>query len=180
MGGGGPSPIWQRLAVAAAVIVIGVEVAVIATRGTPQTAAPGGATAAAENPVPTSTSTTVHRAPVSKAAARARAATTTVAASPPTTTVANGPGTITYTLAAAATVTVSAKSDSWIEVRPAAGGPILHIGTLTAGQSRSYPTPVWIRTGNPAALTVTAGTAPLPVPDNRGPIDVIVTTTGGR
>ncbi|MCU4187262.1 DUF4115 domain-containing protein [Acidiferrimicrobium sp. IK] len=155
---------------AAALLLVGIEVAALATRGNPQ--APARAVAS------TGTSTTT--ALTTSSVVGSPATTTTLVVSPPTTTVVNGAGTITYILNAAATVTVSAKSDSWIEVRTTAGGTVLHTGTLLAGQTRSYPTPIWIRTGKPAALTVTADGARLSVPDDRGPIDVIVTIPADR
>jgi hypothetical protein len=104
---------------------------------------------------------------------------TTVPRSPPsatTTTVAPpvlAPGSVTYTLPVRTRVTVAATGDCWVEARPQAGGPVLSVLTLSAGQSETFPAPVWLRLGDPDTVSVTAGSLVLQKPTD-GSGDVIV------
>lgn len=67
------------------------------------------------------------------------------------------PGSVTYTLPAGTTLTVTATVDCWVEARAGAGGKVLSAGTLLAGRSEQFVTPVWIRFGNPGSVKVTVG-----------------------
>jgi hypothetical protein len=96
---------------------------------------------------------------------------------PPPTTPAIGspvaaPGSLTYTMAAGTTIKVVASNPCWIELRPAAGGPVTRVTTLQAGQTLSLPSPLWMRMGNPANVHVTAGTTALQLPT--GPGDLVI------
>lgn len=167
----GSSRVAVRLAIFVLAVVVVGEVAAVVLRSPSSSGGQSvtvGAAASAESApgAPTTTAAPSSTAPSTTAVA--------VAATTPTTTVVRAPGTITYTLTGSPSVTVAATSDSWIEVRTQMGAPIIWLGTLAAGQSKTYPAPVWIRTGNPAALTVTADGTPLAVPTTSGPIDVIV------
>jgi len=81
-------------------------------------------------------------------------------------------GSVTYTLPASTVVTVAATTNCWVEARASANGKILSVQTLDAGKSETFPAPVWLRFGNPAAVKVTAGTIPLQLPV--GPGDLVV------
>ncbi|HET7524176.1 MAG TPA: hypothetical protein VFJ79_08555 [Acidimicrobiales bacterium] len=61
------------------------------------------------------------------------------------------PGSVTYTLPAGTTLTVTETVDCWIEVCASAGGKVLSAGTLLAGRTEQFVSPVWIRFGNPGA-----------------------------
>jgi hypothetical protein len=124
------------------------------------------ATASTSTSVPFSTSTTAAAAVA--APSTSLQTPTTVAIGPPV----SAPGSLTYTMAAGTTIKVVAANPCWIEVRPAAGGPITQSTILQAGQTLSFPSPLWMRLGNPANVSVTAGTTVLQLPI--GPGDLVV------
>lgn len=104
---------------------------------------------------------------------------TVVAQSPPSTagtgigSPVQGPGSVTYTLPAGTTLTVTATTDCWVEAREGAGGKLISAGTLRAGHTEHFSSPVWIRFGNPGSVKVTVGGVALKMtPDAPG--DLIV------
>ena len=166
----GSSRVAVRLAIFVLAVVVVGEVAAVVLRSPSSSGGQSVAVGSAASAESAASAPTPAVAPSSAPSTTAVA----VAATTPTTTLVRAPGTSTYTLTGSPSVTLAATSDSWIEVRTQMGAPIIWNGTLAAGQSKTYPAPVWIRTGNPAALTVTADGTPLAVPTTSGPIDVIV------
>ena len=100
--------------------------------------------------------------------------TSTTVAPVPSTTVSTAPGIISYTLAAPTQVEVSVNQLTWLEARQGSGGPVLSEGLLKAGETKTFPTPVWLRFGITAAVSVTAGGSALNLPSS-SPGDLLVT-----
>jgi hypothetical protein len=77
-------------------------------------------------------------------------------------------------MAAGTPIAVVASDPCWIEVRDVAGGPIVRVTTLQAGQRLSLTSPVWIRFGNSANVHVSTGSAALQLPPGVG--DLVITS----
>jgi hypothetical protein len=62
----------------------------------------------------------------------------------------------TYRVGTAATITLLANNGTcWVEIRQSGPyGPVTFMGDIQAGQSRNLTDPVWVRLGNPGAITV--------------------------
>jgi hypothetical protein len=128
---------------------------------------------------PSSTASTA--APAQVAAAAATTPTTIWAPLPPpppptTTTIAPpavAPDLVTYTFPAPTRITVHASGDCWVEAKPSATGTAVSTVNLTAGQTESFMSPIWLRFGNPTQVTVTADHMRLQLP-SEGPGDLLV------
>lgn len=70
--------------------------------------------------------------------------------------------------------------DCWLEVRrDGSGGPVLFSGTVPQGRTKVFSgDPLWIRIGDPTAISIRAGGTVLPKLEGVGPL--IVTITDGK
>jgi len=70
--------------------------------------------------------------------------------------VATSFGSSTYRVGASATITVWANhGPCWLEIRQSGpNGPVVFTGDIMAGSFRHLTDPVWVRLGNPGAITV--------------------------
>jgi hypothetical protein len=61
-----------------------------------------------------------------------------------------------YRVSGPTNVSVVSTGRCWVEIRHAGpSGPIVYSAVLTSGSQQSVAAPVWLRIGNPAAVTVT-------------------------
>ena len=171
------------LTLAALGILIVAELAGVAYRqhqlGHARSVAISSPTSTATTGQPSTTSqsaTTATSPPVQSSASGSATSITTLpaTASPPTTTVVSKPGIVAYTLPSAAQVQVTFNSVTWLEAKSSPSGTVLYAGTLSAGASKTFATPVWIRFGNSQAASASIHGVALKMPPP-GPGDLQVT-----
>jgi cytoskeletal protein RodZ len=166
---------WPPAVIVLAVIV-GVVVWAVSDRH--QTAAGPSSTSSVATRSVSEDPSTVPRTTVGPTTSVAVSTTTATTVAPPPTTVAVPPpvvGTdsITYSLPSGTPVLVTAVDSCWIQVRPAASGPVSQEEILQPGQQVSLPSPVWIRFGDPSSARASVGPTPLRLPRLAGQLIVV-------
>jgi hypothetical protein len=76
-------------------------------------------------------------------------------------------------VAAGTPVTVVAVNRCWIQARTSANGRILADVILQPGRTMSFPSPVWLRIGDPTNAKVMAGPTALQLPVLAGNLNII-------
>jgi hypothetical protein len=104
------------------------------------------------------------RTTAARPTAPAPAATTTTTP-PPAALVSQTSSTATYQVTGSPMISLSFNSECWTEARQgSSSGPILFEGTQVAGAQKQLDGPVWIRLGNPTAVSVSVGGATISEP----------------
>ena len=123
-------------------------------------------------------------AQVRTTAARPRPARPTVTTAPHTTSTAVTSTTATTTATTTTTVslTLAARTDTWLSVRQdSATGPILYLGTLSAGDSRTFSAAYfWVRFGAASNVDATLNGHALPLPAGTYSAPITVDGLGHR
>lgn len=83
------------------------------------------------------------------------------------------PQVVTYTLPAGTGIVLTAHGACYVEARPSQSGPVTYQGTLTAGQTKSFTSPVWLRFGDPTKVVANAGAVVVELPA-KGPGDLVI------
>jgi hypothetical protein len=77
--------------------------------------------------------------------------------------IASNSTTATYQLTGNSPITLQATGDCWVDVHQGGEtGPSVLTTTLLPGQTESFSGPVWMRLGDPTAVTIQVGTSSVP------------------
>ena len=160
------------MAVAVVTVVIVAEVAGFAYRQHQIGHQPSTVIAASGPSPSTSTSATTNASNSTAVSPGSASTSTSLADSPPTTSIVTAPGIVHYSLPASAKVQLTFTGTTWLEARSSPTGTVLYVGTLSAGATQAFQTPVWIRFGNSVAAKATVNGAALQIPAGLGDLEV--------